>query len=197
MSVSFAALLAGFSCKLYDDLDDNEAMIGFKNETIMEFLKGVHYICFTAVSLDNPFWFIFNYISNVAHHLTNKEAFSKPYERSLFFSFGLLFFFINYNNIESLQWFEYLILFGILCAMFIEPFFIKSDYAEFKLIHRISSTLYFILLLFIIPNISNTMRYICLYAIGYFLLSSMVQYYSLYIYKKDDITQVEDKYTDI
>jgi hypothetical protein len=193
MSVSFAALLAGFSCKLYDDLDDNETISRFKNETMMEFLKGVHYICFTRVSLDSPFWFIFNYIINVAHHLTNKEAFSKPYEKSLFFSFGLLFFFINYNNIEPLQWFEYLILFGGLCSMFIEPLYNKSDYSSFKLIHRISSTLYFILLLSFIPNISNTMKYICLYSIGYFLLSAFIQFYSLYIYKKDDIIKVEDK----
>ena len=100
MSVSFAALLAGVSCKLYDDLHDNEKLAKFKNKTLMEFLNGVHYICFTTVSIDNPFWFIFNYIINVAHHLTNDEAFSKPYEKSLFFSFGLLFFFINYKILE-------------------------------------------------------------------------------------------------
>ena len=176
MSVSFAALLAGFSCKLYDDLDDNETLVRFKNETLMEFLKGVHYICFTTVSLDSPFWFIFNYIINVAHHLTNDEAFSKPYEKSLFFSFGLLFLLINYTNIESLQWFEYLILFGILCTMFMEPIFIKSDYSLIKLIHRTSCVLYLILLLFIFPNMSNTLRYTCLYFIGYHLFSSMVYY---------------------
>ena len=184
MSVSFAALLAGFSCKLYDDLDDNETIAFLKNETLMEFLKGIHYICFTTVSINNPLWFIFNYIVNVAHHLTNDEAFSKPYERSLFFSFGLLFFFINYNNIELLQWFEYLILFVGLCGFLIEPLFNKSDYSLNKLIHRCCFLLCIILLLFI-PNMSNMIRYAFLYGIGYFLVSSLVQYYSLFIYKKD------------
>jgi len=184
MSVSFAALLAGFSCKLYDDLDDNEALAFFKNETLMEFLKGVHYICFTTVSLDNSLWFIFNYIVNVGHHLTNKEAFSKPYERSLFFSFGILFLFINYRNIETITGFEYLILFLGLCGFLIEPLFNKSECSLNKLIHRCCFVLCFIILLFI-PNMSNIIRYAFLYAIGYFLLSVFVQYYSLFVYKKD------------
>ena len=39
---------------------------------------------------------------------------------------------------------------------------------------------------------SNTMRYMCIYFIGYLLLSVFVQYYSLYIYKKNEIKAKEE-----
>jgi hypothetical protein len=187
MSVSFTALLAGFSCKLYDDLYDNDSLSVFKNEILMELLKGIHYICFIIVSIDNPLWFIINYVGNIAHYLTNSEAFSKPYEKSLFFSFGLLFVLIDYNNIILPHLIETIIIIGLIGSMFIEPFFIKADYSLFKFIHRTCISLLFLLFLFIFPNMSNTLRYICLYSIGYFLLSACVQYYSLFIYNKDDI----------
>ena len=50
----FLSCLAGTSCKLYDDLSDNPFLQQFKNDTFMEFLKGIHYISFTALSIDEP-----------------------------------------------------------------------------------------------------------------------------------------------
>jgi hypothetical protein len=126
-------LLAGFSCKLYDDLDDNETISRFKNETLMEFLKGAHYICFTIMSINDPLWFIFAYIMNILCYIFDSSSFSKPYETSIFFSFGLLFIFINYNNIKLGEWYEYLII--LICySGIIESLIFSTEYSIFKLI---------------------------------------------------------------
>ena len=43
---SLIALIAGVAAKLYDDLEDNIFLQKFRNNTLMEFLKGIHYILF-------------------------------------------------------------------------------------------------------------------------------------------------------
>ena len=178
-------LLGGIFLKSYDDLSDNETLIAFKNETLMEFLKGAHYICFTIMSINDPLWFIFAYTMNTLCYILDCNPYSKPYETSIFFSFGLLFIIINYNNIKLGDWYEYLILIGIFVGGIIETYIIHAEYSIFKLIIRSICILYLVILLYIFPNMSNTMRYICIYFTGYLLLSSIVQYYSLYIYKKE------------
>ena len=55
------SLLAGMSTKLYDDLTDNHLLKSFKNDTFMEYLKGIQYISFTTVSIDDPLFFIISY----------------------------------------------------------------------------------------------------------------------------------------
>ena len=47
----FIPLLAGVAAKLYDDLEDNNFLQKFRNNTLMEFLKGIHYISFTSLSI--------------------------------------------------------------------------------------------------------------------------------------------------
>ena len=54
--------IAGFVNKLYDDLVDNKCLKPYKNKFVMELLKGLHYITLTAVSLQNPLFFIFGII---------------------------------------------------------------------------------------------------------------------------------------
>jgi hypothetical protein len=180
-------LLAGFSAKWYDDLSDNEKLGVFKNETLIEFLKGAHYICFTIMSINDPLWFIFFYILNIILCTSDSKAYKKPYEMSLFFSLGLLFILINYNNIKLLDLYEYIILIGLPCGFFIEPIIINVEYSIFKLIVRIFGFLIFLGLLFIFPNMSNTLSYTCLYFIGYCMLSILIQIYSIFIYKKEEV----------
>jgi len=45
------SVLAGASNKIYDDFTDNILLHKFRNETVMEFLKGIHYILIAAISM--------------------------------------------------------------------------------------------------------------------------------------------------
>lgn len=90
--------MGGFVCKLYDDLNDNKCLSVFKNDILMEMLKGLHYISFTLTSLEEPLFFCFHYFANYLHSLNNKKAFNKPYENSVIFSFLLLIFVIDFKK---------------------------------------------------------------------------------------------------
>ena len=96
---SLIALLGGAANKLYDDLDDNMLLQKYRNSTLMEFLKGIHYITFISLSIEEPMFFIIQYLCSIVHHFGNKEAYSKPYEHSLLYSFVLLFLIIDYKKI--------------------------------------------------------------------------------------------------
>jgi hypothetical protein len=185
-----ASFLGGIFCKLYDDLTDNYPELSknlYISDTFLEFLKGLHYICFTIVSIDNPLFFINLYVDCVTHHFGNDKAFNKPYEISLFFSFGLLFFFINYKKIEIIDWAEYFILFILICGLFFETPIIKVEYSVIKFLSRLFGTFFFILLLYLFPNMSISMKYILIYFLGYTVMSAISQFYLVFIYKKEEI----------
>ena len=56
------SFIGGFSAKLYDDINDNIYFTDFKkNIFLMELLKGLHYITFTSVGLQDPLFFIIHY----------------------------------------------------------------------------------------------------------------------------------------
>ena len=93
---SLIALLAGVAAKLYDDLEDNAFLQKFRNNTLMEFLKGIHYISFMSLSIEEPIFFLISYLCNLLHSFGSKESYSKPYEKSLLYSFLLLFIIIDY-----------------------------------------------------------------------------------------------------
>jgi hypothetical protein len=61
----------------------------------MEILKGLHYITFLFLSFEEPLFLFIQYLNNVLHFFNNKYGYSKPYEKSLFYSFFLCFFLIN------------------------------------------------------------------------------------------------------
>lgn len=174
----FVSVLGGFAAKLYDDLKDNNFLMKFKNKLFMEFLKGLHFICFTVLSLKEPLFFIFNYIADVLNALGDLKAYSKPYEKSLPYSFFLLFFLIDYKKLERLTSIDIFVTSFSIALMFLEPLFVKSEYSYFKLFYRTSCLLssFFILVL----PISPYLKYTYIYSIGYFLCSSIVQCYSLF-----------------
>jgi len=186
----FLSCLAGTSCKLYDDLSDNPFLQQFKNDTFMEFLKGIHYISFTALSIDEPIFFVINYIGNYLHSLTNKEAFKDPYEHSLFYSFLLLIFiFILYNKkVNYLNLKDLLSSAVFLFSWLFEPIFTyvlnNKEVSKYKLYSRIyfSISTFLILLFSDSIGLKLSLAYMC----AYMSLSSVIQYYSLYIIKKQD-----------
>lgn len=188
------SFLGGLAAKAYDDLNDNYKLKHLRNDTFEEFLKGIHYISFTGVSISDPIFFYVNYIGNVLHHFANKDAFSESYEYSLLFSFPILFFIIYKSTKISRPSFLEYIFFIILCAgMYLEPtiarvFFDRPDkfspdeYSRGKLYTRFIGILYCILCVFF--DVSGTVSNIYSYTAGYLGLSAIVQYYSLYVNKE-------------
>lgn len=180
------SFFCGFVCKLYDDLKDNERLLLFKNDFSMEFLKGLHYIFFTLISLVEPTFFIIEYIVNLLNSLGNNEAWKNPYEKSLLFSFLTLFLVIDYNKIKFLNKYDYFLILLFFIFMFLEPMYYTEEYSFSKLIIRsffvllsLFASIFFILL-------TDATVCILLYGSGYFLSSIFAQYYSLFKYKKKD-----------
>jgi hypothetical protein len=177
---SLIALLAGAAAKLYDDLEDNHFLQKFHNNTLMEFLKGIHYITFTTASIEEPLFFLFSYLLNILHSFGNKEAYSKPYEQSLLYSFLLLFVIIDYKKITSFCLSDKLISIFYVFTSALEPLIgpaVKDEYSFAKMIARLINMIIYIILYYFIR--SNSLKYITAYFIGYLFISVLVQLYSL------------------
>jgi hypothetical protein len=175
------ALLSGMSAKAYDDLSDNPKLKQFKTETLMEFLKGIHYISLTALSVKDPLFFYIFVIANLLHHLTNEDGYKDPYEHSLLYSFLLVFLLIEPPTMQ-LEWMDCLLAVCACSSMWLEPFLSKyllknQEFSVLKLATRVgmlmgtSGWLYFAK--------SPSMKCLISYFVGYFIVSSMVQYYSV------------------
>jgi len=179
---SLIALLAGAAAKLYDDLEDNNLLQKFRNSTLMEFLKGLHYISFTTLSVEEPMFFVLNYLYNILHSFGNKEGYSKPYEHSLLYSFLLLFIIIDYKKITSFCLIDKLIILAGILMSGLEPLVFNfdskdSEYSFGKMKGRIITMILQIIICYF--SISNTTKYITSYIIGYLFISVLVQLYSL------------------
>jgi hypothetical protein len=199
---SLIALFAGIASKLYDDLEDNNFLQKFRNNTLMEFLKGLHYISFTTISVEEPMFFIIQYVMNIAHSFGNKEGYNKPYEQSLLYSFFLLFIIIDYKKVTS-----FCVIDMLQCIIFIlgatfETIAMKflctnSEYSFNKLIFRCFCILFLTILLYFFTK-SNTFKFIIAYLIGYLFISVLVQLYSLYLLRmekeevKEEIKEKEE-----
>jgi len=185
-------LVGGFSAKLYDDIDDNPLLRKFRNKTFIEFLKGLHFISFTTVSIYEPLFFILSYLSNMANCASNPIAYSKSYEHSLGYSFLLLFFIIDYQKIKWIGTIDMIMVITMVIATFIEPiimtqYFKNSEFSFTKMIFRM--LILNGMILFCLLSTSTVVQYFFAYFIGYFLCSSMVQYYSVH-HKKEDSEKV-------
>jgi hypothetical protein len=206
----FIAFCSGLACKLYDDLQDNYLLEKFKNNTFMEYLKGIHYILLTTLSLENPLFFIFFYLGNFFNYLSNPIAFYEPYEHSLIYSFLLLVMLVDYNKIINIYFFDYILIGLLFLINFLEPLFEKflnkinsqpladnniniidlnidlssdlnynseKEFSYSKLYTRLFFLIVSILYCFL--SQSATTFYIYCYFSGYFLVSVLVQYYSI------------------
>jgi hypothetical protein len=178
----FTPLLGGAAAKLYDDLEDNNLLQKFRNSTLMEILKGLHYISFTTLSVEEPMFFIIQYVANFLNYFVNNEGWNKPYERSLLFSFFLLFIIIDYKKITSFCLSDKLISIFLIFCNTLESLIIKflcknSEYSFIKIISRGITVIMCIILYYL--SKSNTLKHTLVYIIGYVFVSVLVQYYSL------------------
>ena len=178
--MSFSAFFAGVVCKMYDDLADNSKLRKYKTEFLLELLKGIHYILFTNVSIHHPLFFIIHVIIHILHHIFNKHAFNKPYEHSLLYSFLIVFLLIDYTNVTKITINDFYFIIAISWTLSIEPMIVKKEYSMLKILTRVFIV---IVMNVFFSQFSGFIKEIIYFYNGYFLISIMCQYYSLYIVK--------------
>ena len=182
-SYTHLAFLAGFAAKSYDDLNDNPKLHKFKTDFIMEYLKGLHYISFTALSIEEPLFFYAHVIANVLHSITNPIGYSEPYEHSLLYSFLLLFIVLHGKQISPVRFNDWLIIVGVLIGFFVEPLFSApfstAESSFYKMIYRLGYGAIGSVVLWSF-TLCPSAKYILSYIVGYCVLSAIVQYYSVF-----------------
>lgn len=183
--------ISGIFNKLYDDLVDNKCLKPYKNKFIMELLKGLHYITFTSVGLQDPLFFIIHYCVNIFNFFGGKNSWENPYENSLFYSFFILWFIIDYSKIKRLYTLDYIIICLSAISCFIEPKIVKIEVSLLKLIMRLGCVFTGFFMVSYFP-VSPSMLNVIVYLLGYFLLSTIIQYVSLFVLN-DKHTIAEEK----
>ena len=178
------AFIAGVSAKLYDDIVDNNYLQSFKNETLLEALKGVQFITTTKLSIQDPLFIIVYYIGNFANFIGDNNSFKDPYEKSLLYSYLSIFFLLDYKKIVPTSVCQYIIIVMFILGMYLESRIYKSECSIFKLLGRMGSILSIIFLLYVFPNACITLKYLWFTIMGYFLVSCVTQYYSLFVFSE-------------
>lgn len=193
--------IAGVVAKIYDDIEDNFRLEQLKTAHNMEVLKGIHYVTFTLVSMAYPLFFIIFYFAALINKLIVPSSYIIPYENSLFYSFGLLFLFLDYSKVTEITINEcYLFVIAIACALgeeihdyILTPFNnnnvnaillnnLKEEVSFKKLFTRTACIISSIVLYFTC-NFSDNLNFFIIYFIAYAFISCCTQFYSLYIYK--------------
>lgn len=179
------ALLSGISAKVYDDLDDNALftlVFDTYDKLAMESLKMFQIITLTIFSLNYYLFYIYFYIANLLNYIGNNEAYSRPYEISLGLVFPFLILFLNYGIYEPLTYADIFICLSFLLGMYAEPLLVQAEISVVKLYSRVGLTIYYILLAIIgrYIKISEWVKIVIYYNIGYLAFSSLFQYLSVY-----------------
>jgi len=189
------SLLAGISCKLYDDIQDNPNLLSLNNPYINEMLKAVHYILVSIVSIYYPWFYVllsslhisqygeafYNIINN---NKWKSSSYENPYEfiglLTYIVVFGIILFPQYTKNINYKS--DYIILAITLIVSFAESMSSNektNEYSYKKLFIRIALCIFIIYLLTVIEKSPDTTMF-GLYILGYIILSVFVQAYSLY-----------------
>ena len=176
----FIAFLAGLACKLYDDLSDNALLASFKTPALMEFLKGVHYILFTTLSLHAPVFFMLFYLICSVNSVSDPNAWSGPYESGFLYAASLIYLLIQYEQLPQLNVMDVCVIIVMLFIFATESsvLHLYREFSIWKLIAR-SFSLCGLLCMIVLPIFSVSLKYLFAYGIGYCLCSVFVQYYSL------------------
>jgi hypothetical protein len=177
----YIAILSGILAKLYDDLEDNSLLSQFKTPLLMEILKGLEYVSFTVISLADPLFLLILYFVACLNNVADKTAFIAPYEKSLFFSYFLLFFVIDYSKINTLGMYEYVLLTILFLGTIIETSS-ETEYSVSKFIVRLISGIILFSMSFL--SMFSNLKSVLFYIFGYTFCSSIVQAYSLLQHKE-------------
>jgi hypothetical protein len=173
------SLIAGIVCKLYDDLQDNPLLKPYRNKTLMEALKIMHTMFFTIASLkDSMVYYLVSSTIVLPNLLSNPEAYSNPYERSVLLVCPLLFFFMKRPT--PITKIELIFIFGFISTNVCETYYGKEEYSYAKCLTR----LYFCFLSIVFYLFSTSLKPVIAYTLGYFVVSFIVQLYSVTISNK-------------
>jgi hypothetical protein len=180
----FIAFAGGVVNKVYDDLYDNKLT---ENQTILESLKGLHWVALT--SLRDANFIAFLYLFCLANYFVFPASFSEPYELSTLIVSPILLL----MNVFSVPPFLDIVALGILCSsVAIEPSWFPVEYSYHKLISRIGCIISSIIGFSVLYSFggSESMQRITMYSLGYFVTSSLFQAYLLW--KKNESVSVEE-----
>ena len=176
--IAISAFFAGAVCKMYDDLVDNRILQKYKTEFLLELLKGLFYILFTFMSINDDVSFLFLYLTSALFMYYEKKAFENPYEHSTIYSFLIVMLLIDYKCFRLSNWYEILPAYScIIICSFYEPTTNKEEYSLFKLIIR-----FFLLmwtLIFFYSKLFPSFNHFLIFGIGYLSISVITQLYSL------------------
>jgi hypothetical protein len=182
------AVLGGVSCKLYDDLYDNQ-MIGPR---IQEILKGTQWILLTLLSHNDFNFTIVNLIANAGNALNNWGEWKHPYESSLLWVVPV-FLVISISTAQWLTFWDVLFSILLVLMLFIEPMFIKEEFSTRKMYIRMLGVfnMSVMTILGFYFGVSPSIIKSTLYGTGYFLVSSCFQAYMLW--QKNESVSVEER----
>lgn len=189
--------LAGISCKLYDDFQDNKLLTRYKDEYGMETLKGIHYILVSVLSFVYPWFYVLLtslrlsqygefFYNGLVHHQWITNSYENPYEFVGLLTYIVLFGIILYNryteNISHSS--DTILVFVVAFASILENISSNEKDKEVstkKLMTRIGLCIFIISLMYSIPSSKDT-RIFAFYVLGYLTLSIGIQTYSLYFH---------------
>jgi len=181
------ALVAGIACKVYDDIVDTDIKV---SDVMKESLKGLQWMFLAILSVNDFNFTLLMLLSNIVHYLSNKEAYSLPYERSLLYVYPILLL-LSFHTREYLNIYSIFIIIYIILWCCIEPRTILENESYKKIINRFVCVLFptFIALYNSSYISSSIIKYIY-YCIGYVVISILFQLYMLY-YKPEALEPLE------
>ncbi len=99
-------LIGGITCKLFDDLDDNNFLT---NDLFREFLKGIQWITLTLMSYNDFNFSVVAFVINVVNAISNwGTAWNNGYEKSLLILYPV-FLFLSYSTRKKINLIESLL----------------------------------------------------------------------------------------
>lgn len=170
-------ILAGISCKLYDDLNDNKLLT---NEVFKECLKGSQWILLTLLSYNDFNFAVSNYIINLLNAINNWNEWNHGYETSLLI-LCIFFIPISFSSRKPASYMDIFYILWFIVCMSIEPLITTEEYSIKKFLQRCIAFVYSVsgVVIGLYFNVSMSFIKISLYAIGYTLISSIFQLYML------------------
>jgi hypothetical protein len=181
------AFLGGISCKLYDDLNDNQ-MIGPR---VQEILKGTQWILLALLSHNDFNFAVINFIMNALNASNNWGEWKHPYESSLLLLTPIfLLTSLSTRMLPGIYDAIYVAIFVI--SMAVEPLFIHEEFSYRKLIIRLVYVIGTIVgVVFLNDVVSNSFLKLGYYGIGY--LSTSVCFQAYMLWQKNESVSVEER----
>lgn len=129
--MEITAFLGGVSCKLYDDLYDNNLI----SNTIGEVLKGSQWILMTLLAHNDFVFAAFIYAINGLNAVNNWAEWDHPHESSVLLLFPI-FLVISFSTRFVPNIYEWFYIAVFVLCMSLEPLFIKEEYSTRKIALR-------------------------------------------------------------